>query len=76
MFGGGAVLDEPVRHLEAVQARHLHVEKHHVGRQTLDHAHGLEPVAGLGDNFDAAHLLEHVAQLFPRELLIVDDDGS
>ena len=46
-----------------------------VRRQALDDAHRLEAVAGLRDHLDVAHLLEHVAQLFPRELLIVYDDG-
>ena len=75
IFGERAVLDEPVRHFEAVEAGHLDVEEQDVGRQALDDADRLEAVAGLRDHLDAAHLLEHVAQLFARELLIVDDDG-
>ena len=75
MFGRRAVLDEPVRHLEAVEAGHLDVEKQDVGRQAFDDADGLEAVAGLADDLDAAHLLEHVTQLFPRELFIIDDHG-
>ena len=70
-----AVLDEPVRHLEAVEAGHLDVEEQDVRRQALDDADRLEAVAGLRDHLDVAHLLEHVTQLFPRELLVVDDDG-
>ena len=36
----------------------------------------LEPVAGLPDDLDAAELPEQEAQLVPRQLLVVDDDGA
>ena len=70
-----AVLDQPVRHFEAVEPGHLDVEKHHFGREALDDADRFQAVARLRDHLHAAHLLEHVAQLFARQLLVVHDDG-
>ena len=42
----------------------------------LDHAQRLDAVAGLADDLDAADLPEQEAQLLPRQLLVVDDDGA
>ena len=70
-----AVLDEAVRHFEAVEARHLDVQKDHLGGEPFDDPDGLQAVAGLRDHLDAPHLIQHVAQLFPGQLFVVDDDG-
>ena len=72
--GRRAVLDELVRDFEAIETGHLNVEKQDIRCEAPDNAHRLEAVAGLRDHLDISDLLEHVAQLFARELLIVDDD--
>ena len=59
--------------LEPGQTGHLDVEEHEVGRVAADRVDRFEAVAGLGDDLDAAHLVEDVAQLLARQLLVVDD---
>ena len=68
-------VDHAPRHLETGQPRHLDVEEHDVGLQSLDRAQRLDAVAGLPDHLDAADLAEQIAQLVPRELLVVDQDA-
>ena len=69
------MLNQPVGYLEAGEARHLDVKKQHVGRKPFDDADRFKTIAGLADHLDIVDFFEHVAQLFARELLIVDDDG-
>ena len=71
----GAAADQPPRDLEAGQPRHLHVEKDDVRLQPLDRRQRLDAVAGLADHLDAADLFEQVAQLVPRQLLVVHEHG-
>ena len=48
----------------------------HVGREPRRSASSAStPLAGLADHLDAADLPEQEAQLLPRQLLVVDDDG-
>ena len=73
---GGSRSDQPPGDLETGQPGHLDVEKHQVRAGSADGLQRLEAVAGLADDLDAAHLVEQVAQLVPRQLLVVDDDGA
>jgi hypothetical protein len=65
---------DQVDDLEAVELRHLHVEEHEIGRQLGDRLHRLEAVGALGDDFDAGHVRQVLAQHLARERLVVDDD--
>ena len=47
-----AVLDQLLEHGEAVEARHLHVEKDDVGLVFADELDGLNAVRSLGDDFN------------------------
>ena len=47
---------ERLQHLEAVHARHLHVEEDEVGLPLLDHLQRLDAVGRLADHLDAAEL--------------------
>ena len=68
--------EQPPGHLEPGQPRHLDVEEHEVGLVALDGGQRLDAVAGLRDDLDIAELLELVAQLLARQLLVVDDHDS
>ena len=72
----GAAVDQPPGHLEAVQARHLDVQEDDVGSRRSICGERLDAVAGLADHLDRAELPEQVAQLVPRGLFVVDDQGS
>ena len=76
MCAGVCVVEQPPRHLEAGQPRHLHVEEHDVGLQPLDRRQRFDAVAGLADDLDAADLAEQVAELVARQLLVVDEDRA
>ena len=70
----GTVAPEQLEHLEAIQLRHLHVEKHEIGRQLGDRLDRFEPVPALGDDLDARMRLEVLAHHRPRQRLVVHDD--
>ena len=73
-MGRRAGVEQPARHLESGQPGHLDVQEHQIGLQPIDRFQRFDAVARLGDDFDAADLAEQVAQLIPRQLLVVDDD--
>jgi hypothetical protein len=71
-----AVLDELLEHGKAIQPRHLHVEKDHVGLILADEVHGFDAVRALRQHLDAAGSIEQILQLFARQLLVVDDQSG
>ncbi len=73
-MGRRAGVEHPARHLESGQPGHLDVQKHQIRLQPVDRFQRFDPVARLADDFDAADLAEQIAQLIPRQLLVVDDD--
>ncbi|VGP55927.1 hypothetical protein SB00610_02670 [Klebsiella quasipneumoniae subsp. similipneumoniae] len=73
----GAVLRvEHPSHLQTADARHLDVEKQHVGTQLMYRANRLHRVAALADDLDIALCLQQYTQVFPRQRLIIDDQYS
>ena len=78
-FAGGAGLAEAEEALdggEAIEAGHLDVEEDEIGVVLLNELDGLNAVAALGEDIDAADLVEEVAELFASELFVVDDEGG
>jgi hypothetical protein len=71
----GVPVEQAARDLEAGQARHLHVEEHHVGLQPLNRRQRFDAVPGVADDLDTTHLSQQVAELVPGELLVVHHDG-
>ena len=68
-------------HAHAVQAGHLHVQKHQVGLQVFDQLHRFEPLRRGGHDLDVGELLELIGEFFGGEFLIVHqrsrrDDGA
>ena len=59
--------------LKPIQAGHLHVEKHEVGRMLLDRANRLFAVAALRDDLNILFCRKQARQTFPRERLVVHD---
>ena len=53
----GFLLEQLLDHSEAVQARHLHVEKDQVGIQVSNEAHRLESIPTLPHNLDIGKTL-------------------
>jgi hypothetical protein len=74
-LGRAARADQPARHFETGEARHLDIEKDHIRLQPLDRGQRLDAVARLSNHFNTADLVEQVAHLVPRQLLVVDEDG-
>ena len=67
----GSALDDLARRLDAVQQRHADVEHGDVGLELEDLLDGVAAVAGLGDDFPVALLLEDLPQPLPHERVIV-----
>ena len=76
--GRGVVLarEQAPGHFEPAQPRHLDVEEDEVGLVAIDGGQGLQAVARLRHDLDVADLLELIAELLPRELLVVHDHHS
>ena len=49
---------------------------HEVRRLLFDHAQRLDAVGRLGDHLHLVNLAQQETQLFPRQLLVVDDDDA
>ncbi len=62
--------------LETAPARHLHVEKHQVGLEPANLAHGLIAVGCCSDHFDAALPGEGVFDPLTRERLVIGDQHA
>ena len=56
--GGHGRAVEPFQHAEAVQFRHLHVEKDQIGFLSADRGHCLAAVGALASDFDVGFLLQ------------------
>src|SRR3984957_14473901 len=69
-------LEQLLEHGEAIQARHLHIEKYHVGMVRTNEVDGLNAILPLGDDLDSAHRIQEVFELFARKPFIVDDQRS
>ena len=61
-------------HAEAVEARHLHVEKYEVRRMFLDEGEGFDAVFSLADEMHVGETFQQVSQFVARGLLVVDDE--
>ena len=61
--------------LEAVESRHLDVEKHEVRAFGLDGLHGRRAVLGFADDLDVGLALEAEPEPLPRQRLVVHDHG-
>lgn len=60
-------------HAEAVETRHLYVEKHQVGPGFAQEDDGGFPIPRLADDLDPVLELQHAPQLGPGWRLVVDD---
>src|SRR5581483_3582900 len=58
---------------EAIEPRHLHVEKNQVGIVFADQVHGFQAVLPLGNDFDVADILQQERELVARELFVIHD---
>ena len=61
---------------KAVQARHLDVQQHQVGRQRLDRLHRLEPVDRFADHLHALQAAQHPPEPLPCRGLVVYDERA
>ena len=68
-------LDQLLDHAEAVQARHLHVEKHQVGIVFLDQCDRFEAVLTQSDHVYLGKALQQVKEFLARGAFVVHDDG-
>ena len=73
--GSGSRFHQAARDFEAGQPGHLHVEEGDIRRVPGDFVERLDAVGRLADDLDAIELAQQEAQLVPRQLLIVGDDG-
>ena len=64
------------QHLEAIQLRHLHVEKQQVGAIRPDTIGGLGTVAALAHDDDVRLRVEQLANPGARDRLVVDDQRA
>ena len=69
----GHVAADQLQHLEAVELRHLHVEDQQVRPQVRHGLHRFESVRALGDDVDAGHARQVLADHGARQLLVVHD---
>ena len=67
---------DQLEHLEAVQLRHLHVEKHQIGVELRHRLDGIEAVAALGHHLDARMCGDVLADHRPRQRLVVHDHDA
>ncbi len=70
----GHVAADELEHLEAIELRHLNVEKHEIGLELGDCLDRLEPVGALRDDVDVWNVRQVLAQHTARQCLIVHDD--
>src|SRR6478752_5283521 len=71
-----AALEKPPGHLESIEAGHLHIQKDEIRVHPVNGRQRLEAVSRLPDDLDVLVLFELEAQLRPRMLFIVNDQGS
>ena len=64
------LLDDP----EAVEARHLNVQKNQVGIVLFDEVDRLETVLALGNDIDVAGVFQQISEFVAGEFLIVHDN--
>ena len=69
-------LQQLLEHGEAVQARHLHIQKHYIRMVRMNQMDRLDAILALGDDLDSSRRVEKVFELFAREPFIVDDQSS
>ena len=67
---------ERLQDLEAVHARHLHVEKYEIRSPLGDQLNRFHAVRRIADHVDVAELGEEPAQAVARELLVVDHERA
>ena len=72
----GHVAADQIEHLEAVEFRHLHVEKQQIGLQFGHHFDRLESVGALGYDFHVRHRRQILAEHRSRQRFVVDDGHS
>ena len=64
------------RHAEAVQLRHLHVQKNQVGRVVLNHGHRRASVGTVADDFNFRFQLQQLAQAVARKRFVIHDQRA
>ena len=67
---------ERIEHAEAVELRHLHVEKHEVGPLSPNDIDGLGSVARLTHEREALRRVDERAEPAPDEWLVIGDDNA
>ena len=72
---GGAGADQ-FQNFEAIELRHLDIEKNEIGFQFGDGFHGFEAIRTFGGDFDFGMCGDEFAQHLPGEFLVIDDDGT
>src|SRR6202034_2802075 len=72
----GAVRADQLENFEAIQLRHLNIEKQQVRLEFRGGFHGLEAVGALGHDFDLGMLGEKFAENLARQIFVVDDHGT
>ena len=66
---------ERARQRQAVDLRHLNIEKHQIGRRALDRRHRLRTVAAFADQLDVRLVPQQRQHPRPGDRLIVGHEG-
>ena len=69
-------LQQLLQHGKAVEARHLHVQKHYIRMVSTNQVDRLDAVLALGDDLNPSRRVQKVFEFFAREPFIVDDERS
>ena len=75
-FRGRDLRLQHLRRGQAVHPRHRDVHDDHVGAELPDHVDCRETVAGLADDLQIIFAIEHHAQAFAHDLVIVDENDA
>ena len=73
---GSAPWRQALDHLETAQPRHLEIQQHQVGLETLDLDQGIVAVRGLADHLDIRHRAQFVPQHLAGDRLVIHDQGA
>ena len=73
---GVVPLQQLLEHGKAVQARHLHIQKHHIRMVSANQVDRLNAILALGDDLHPARGVQQVFELLARKPFIVDDQRS
>src|SRR5262249_27335384 len=80
IVGGGKdhrdLRTDQFKHLEPIQLRHLHVEKHEVRLELGNRLYCVETITALTHDVDLGMSLQHLADHLSREFLVIHDDGA